>query len=119
MNFISLRPFIPSGLDYEKAKAFFTDLGFEQKWDMGDYAGFENNQCAFILQRFDNRNFAENLMITVGVPDAAAFSASMLQKQLPQQYGISIGAICEQPYGLEVNIIDLAGVCWHFVQAID
>lgn len=119
MNFLSLRPFVPSGPDYEKAKAFFTALGFELKWDVGDYAGFENNQCAFILQRFDNRNFAENFMITVGVPDAAAFRETVLQKQLPQQYGIRMTDVYEQPYGLEVNIIDLAGVCWHFVQAIN
>lgn len=116
MKFLSLRPFIPSGPDYEKARDFFVELGFQLAWDLGDYAGFENNGCAFILQRFDNKVFAENLMLSVGVEDADAFRTEVIEKQLPGKYGIRIGEPSNQPYGREVNIIDRAGVCWHFVQ---
>jgi hypothetical protein len=117
MKFLSLRPFVPSGKDYEQACLFFEELGFTKLWDMGDYAGFDNNGSAFILQRYDNKSFAENFMISVGVEDAVAFRAAVFAKQLPEKYGIRVGEVCNQPYGLEVNVIDLAGVCWHFVQA--
>jgi len=40
----------------------------------------------------------------------------VLNKQLPEKYGIRIGEVSDQSYGKEVNIIDIAGVCWHFVQ---
>jgi hypothetical protein len=116
MKFLSLRPFVPSGGNFEQARNFFQELGFTLVWDMGDYAGFDNNGSAFILQRYDNKPFAENFMLTVGVEDVEAFRAEVIAKQLPEKYGIRIGAISQQPYGREVNVIDLAGVCWHFVQ---
>nr|WP_294905398.1 hypothetical protein [uncultured Lacibacter sp.] len=116
MKFLSLQPFVPSGSRFEESKAFFLDLGFTLAWDAGDYVGMENNGCRFILQRYDNRVFAENYMLTVNVEDAAAFRAEVLAKDLPAKYGIKIGELSHQPYGKEVNIIDLAGVCWHFVQ---
>ncbi|QNA43168.1 VOC family protein [Lacibacter sediminis] len=116
MKFLSLQPFVPSGSTFAESKAFFTELGFNLTWDMGDYTGFENNGFRFILQKYDNKAFAENFMLSVGVENADAFRAEVLEKQLPQKYGIRIGEVSDQPYGREVNIIDLAGVCWHFVQ---
>lgn len=86
-------------------------------WDAGDYAGFQRDDCKFILQRFNNKEFAENFMITVQVDSAEQFRQEVIDKQLPQKFGIRIGQVTEEPYGREVNIIDIAGVCWHFVEA--
>lgn len=116
MQFLSLRPFIPSGKNFQLSKEFFQEIGFNCTWDMGGYAGFENGNCKFILQDYDQKEFAENLMITVNVPDIVAFRSALLEKQFPQKFGIRMGEISDQPYGREVNIIDLAGVCWHFVE---
>lgn len=116
MKFLSLQPFVPSGAQYEQAKAFFQELGFTPTWDMGDYAGFKSDACRFILQRYNNKTFAENFMLSVGVEDVAAFREEVLAKQLPEKYGIRVSDIIQQPYGKEVNVIDMAGVCWHFVQ---
>ncbi len=55
-------------------------------------------------------------MVTVGVDNADEFRKQVLDKGLPEKFGIRIGETTDQPYGREVNIIDLAGVCWHFVQ---
>ena len=84
--------------------------------DAGDYSGFEKDGCRFILQKFDNDEFAQNFMISVRVSNAEEFRTSVLEKKLPEKYGIRIGDISQQPYGKEVNIIDIAGVCWHFVE---
>jgi predicted lactoylglutathione lyase len=116
MKFISLQPFVPSGKDFEGSKQFFQQLGFTINWDEGDYTGFERDGCKFILQKFENRDFAENFMLTVGVTSADEFRKEVIDKQLPQKFGIRIGEVSDQPYGKEVNIIDLAGVCWHFVE---
>ncbi|MDX2048424.1 MAG: hypothetical protein SFU87_16680 [Chitinophagaceae bacterium] len=116
MKFLSLQPFVPSGSNFEGSKQFFRELGFSIKWDAGDYVGFEKDGCSFILQRYANKDFAENFMLTVGVANADEFRKEVIDKQLPQKYGIRIGEVSDQPYGREVNIIDLAGVCWHFVQ---
>jgi hypothetical protein len=117
MQFLSLQPFVPSGSNFESSKQFFLELGFNIRWDAGDYAGFEKDSCRFILQKFDNKEFAENFMITVNVDNADEFREEVIKKNLPEKFGIRIGEVNNMPYGREVNIIDMAGVCWHFVQA--
>jgi hypothetical protein len=117
MKFISLQPFVPSGSNFEGSKKLFQELGFTVRWDAGDYIGFENGECKFILQKYDNKEFAENFMISVGISNADEFWKEVNDKQLVQKYGIRLNNPTDQPYGREVNIIDLAGVCWHFVQA--
>ena len=68
------------------------------------------------MQKFDNKEFAENFMISVAISSAAEFWKEVNDKQLPQKFGIRLGKPTAMPYGKEVNIIDLAGVCWHFVE---
>jgi hypothetical protein len=116
MKFISLEPFVPSGSDFEASKQLFRELGFAITWDAGGYIGFQRDDCKFILQKYDNKEFAENFMISVKVSNADEFWAEVNEKQLTKKFGIRLGNPTDQPYGREVNIIDIAGVCWHFVQ---
>lgn len=117
MDFLSLQPFVPSGKDFKSAKAFFQDLGFTLLWDAGDYAGFGNGSCRFILQNFTDKAFAENFMVSVGIKNADEFWQEVSDKKLTEKYSIRIAKPLNQPYGREVKIIDAAGVCWHFVEA--
>lgn len=117
MKCISLKPFVPSGSNFEGSKQFFIELGFNISWDAGDYVSFENNGCKFILQKYNNKDFAENFMLTVGIENADEFRKEIIAKKLSEKFGIHIGETTNMPYGREVNIIDLAGVCWHFVQS--
>jgi hypothetical protein len=116
MKFLSLEPFIPSGIDFDASKQLFQELGFTISWDAGDCIGFEKDNCKFILQKYDNKEFAQNLMISVKVDNAEEFWKSVIEKNLRDKFGISISEPRQQPYGKEVNIIDIAGVCWHFVE---
>jgi hypothetical protein len=116
MQFLSLEPFVPSGSEYEKSKLFFQEVGFTINWDADGYAGFEKDGCKFILQRYENKAFAENFMLSVKVSNAADFYQLVVDKKLPERFGIRVSQPVQQPYGLEVNIIDIAGVCWHFVE---
>jgi hypothetical protein len=116
MKFLSLQPFVPSGSNFEASKQLFLELGFNIRWDGEDYVGFENNGCKFILQKFDNRDFAENFMVTVNVSNADEFRKQVIEKQLPPKVWHPDRRGSDMPYGREVNIIDIAGVCWHFVE---
>lgn len=69
MKFLSLEPFVPSGNNFEGSKQLFQELGFIINWDAGDYVGFEKDECKFILQKYVNKNFAENLMLSIKVDD--------------------------------------------------
>jgi hypothetical protein len=116
VKYLSLEPFIPSGSNVEGSKELFQELGFKISWDAGDYVGFECDGCKFILQKYDSPAFAENLMMTVKVPNAQEFYAFVIGKKIPERFGIRITKPNQQPYGKEVNMIDIAGVCWHFVE---
>ena len=116
MKFLSLEPFVPSGSNFEGAKQLFRELGFTINWDQGDYVGFQRNDCRFILQKFNNKEFAENFMISIKVRSADEFCKEVTEKKLPERFGIRLGKPTQQPYGREVNLIDMAGVCWHFVE---
>jgi len=116
MKFLSLEPFVPSGSNFDGSKQFFLELGFNINWDAGDYIGFEKGACKFILQKYNNKDFAENFMVSVRISNAQEFWNEVNEKQLQQKFGIRLSQPTEQPYGKEVNIIDLAGVCWHFVE---
>jgi len=116
MKLLSLEPFIPSGENFEASKRIFQDLGFHINWDAGDYVGFERDGCKFILQNFANKEFAENLMINVKISNANEFYEEVTARELANKYSIRVSKPTQQPYGKEVNLVDIAGVCWHFVE---
>ena len=116
MKFSFLQPFVPSGKDFEKSKQFFLELGFKINWEDSNYIDFEKDGCKFVLQRFDKPEFAQNYMLTLNVDNAEEFRSYVLDKKLHERFGIHIGEVTHEPYGKEVNIIDIAGVCWHFVE---
>jgi len=111
---LSLLPFVPSGQDYDSSRQLFKDLGFEELWENGGYAGFRNGEAQFILQKFDNQAFAENFMVRLNVKDLDAWWQTVSKKQLTAAYPkFRIKPPAEFPWGREVHFIDLAGVCWH------
>ena len=116
MKFISLQPFVPAGKHFEKSKELFLAMGFKMNWDGGGYAGFQRDDCKFILQDYYAENFAENFMLTVNVSSANEFYSEMKENSLVEKFGIKLSPPKDQPYGREVNVIDIAGVCWHFVE---
>jgi|SRR5690242_3417270 len=116
MQFKSLEPFVPSGNEFEKSKLLFQELGFKINWEADSYAGFEKDGCKFILQHFNDRHFAENFMISIKIENANDFWKEVTEKKLQEKYGVRISTPEQQPYGKEVTMIDMAGVCWHFVE---
>ena len=114
LNASSLLPFVPSGKDYDASRRLFVELGFDELWENSGYAGFRNGNAQFILQKFENREFAENFMVRLNVPDLDAWWEAVSSKELHKTYpGFRISAPKEFPWGREVNFIDPAGVCWH------
>jgi hypothetical protein len=116
MKYNSIEPFIPSGKDFEKSKKLFLALGFDIKWENGGYAGFQKGSCKFILQDYDDKHFAENLMIRITVSDLDEFWQEVSKKNLEAEFNIKLKEPTIFPYGREVNLIDIAGVCWHIAQ---
>lgn len=68
MQVDDIRVFIPSK-DYEVSKAFYQSLGFKMDYVSEDLSLFENGDCFFFLQRFYNKELADNFMLQISVVD--------------------------------------------------
>ena len=116
VKFNRLEPFIPSGSDFEASKQLFLALGFTINWEGGGYIGFQRDNSAFILQNYDDKDFAENLMMRLTVNDLDAFWREVSALNLTQKFGIKLKEPTDFPWGREAHLIDIAGVCWHISQ---
>ncbi len=56
-------------------------------------------------------------MISIHVSNVDEFRNGVNEKKLTEKFGICVGKPTIQSYGTEVYIIDLAGICRHFVQS--
>lgn len=116
MKYNSIEAFVPSGADFQKSRELFLALGFVIKWENADLVGFENGDCKFILQKYDAKDFAENFMMSVKVDDLDEFWQAVSALNLPEKFGVKLNPPQNFPWGREVNLIDIAGVCWHFAE---
>lgn len=116
MKYNSIEPFVPSGKDFQKSRELFLELGFSINWETNDLIGFENNDSRFILQKFDSKEFAENFMLSVKVENLDEFWREICEKNLPEKFSVKLKEPTNFPWGREVNMIDIAGVCWHFAE---
>jgi hypothetical protein len=115
---LRLRPFVPSGGDYNLACEFFQDLGFAKEWESNDVAGFACGDAGFILQNYDVPEFASNFMIRLDVGDLEAWWNEVETLKLDEKYsGVKLKAPADYPWGREAQIIDPAGVLWHIGQS--
>ena len=112
-----LRTFLPTQ-DFDVSKAFYEALGFAQVLD-GEVAIYDTAEAGgIILQRYYQKDWAENLMLSLQVDDLDAWWAHIDSLDLPGRFGVRPPAPPKlYPWGLrEVHVIDPAGVLWHFIQ---
>lgn len=70
---VEIKAFVPAK-DFELSKRFYQDLGFTMASDGGGIAYFHHgDHCAFLLQDFFVKEFAENLQMHLLVEDVQAW----------------------------------------------
>ena len=117
MSISSLKPFIPSGEDFETAKKFFVDLGFAVDWETEGLAELKLGNAAFLLQDFHNLEMQSNLMMYATVEDLDAWWDLLNNSGVLERYAVRAKEPTDYPWGTrEVHMTDPAGVCWHFAQ---
>jgi hypothetical protein len=114
----ALYPFVPAGANVAAAIDFFSALGFDKQWQQDGLAGMRFGGAYFMLQDINVPEWQKNQMITFEVTDLDAYWAQLEPKDLPSRFpGVSLLPPTEFPWGREIHIIDLAGICWHVRQA--
>jgi len=111
----ALKPFVPSGPDFDRTKSFFRDLGFTIVWEADGLAELRLGDAAFLLQKIANEELQSNFMLFAAVDDLDAWWEHIRSSGVLEKYGVHAKAPTMFPWGQrEVHLIDPAGVCWHF-----
>lgn len=114
MTATNLRPFVPSGEDFELAQRFFAAIGFETEFDAGDVIGLRLGDARFLLQRFCNRELQDNFMVAFDVPDVDDWWRRLEASGALDLPGVRAKPPTDYPWGRrEIHVIDPAGVLWH------
>ena len=110
------RPFLPAK-DFDVSKAFYEALGFEKLLD-GEVAIFRVGGGGFILQRYYQKDWAENFMMQLMVDDLDSWWEHIDGLDLPSKFGVQPPKPpAMQPWGLRVAYVyDPCGVLWHVAQ---
>ena len=110
------RPFLPAR-DFDLSKRFYAALGFSKVLD-GEVAIFEMGSTGFILQRYFQKDWAENCMLQLMVDDLDAWWRHLAALDLPGAFGVAAPKPpALQPWGLRVAcVVDPSGVLWHVAQ---
>lgn len=114
----SARAFLPTK-DFALSKSFYEALGFRKLLD-GEVAIFAvgPGDGGFILQRYYQKDWAENTMLQLLVDDLDAWWAYIANLDLPQKFSVQPPKPpALQPWGLRVAyLFDPCGVLWHVAQ---
>lgn len=110
------RPFMPAK-DFDLSKRFYEAIGFEKVLD-SEVAIFNAGSGGFILQRYYQKDWAENFMMQLMVDDLDAWWAHISALDLPGKFGVTAPKPpAMQPWGLRISyIVDPSGVLWHVAQ---
>jgi uncharacterized glyoxalase superfamily protein PhnB len=111
-----MRPFIPAK-DFDLSKRFYEALGFDKVLD-SEVAIFNAGSGGFILQRYYQKEWAENFMMQLMVDDLDAWWAHISGLDLAGRFGVQAPKPpMMQPWGLRISYVyDPSGVLWHVAQ---
>lgn len=111
-----MRSFLPAR-DFDLSKRFYESIGFEKVHD-GEVAIFDAASGGFILQRYYQKEWAENTIVHLMVDDLDAWWAHIEALDLRAQFSAQPPKPpAMQPWGLRVAFVsDPSGVLWHIAQ---
>lgn len=104
--------------DYDVSRAFYVALGWKVTFDMGDLAELELGECRFFLQRYYQKEWCNNMMLHIRVPDTHAWHRKITEVLAARSYGAArVNPPKHEEYGATVtHCWDPSGVLWHLAQ---
>ena len=112
----AIRAFLPTK-DFDTSKSFYETLGFKKVLD-GEIAIFSAGASEFILQRFYQKEFADNCMLQLVVDDLDSWWSRIETLDLTSRFRVRPPQPPKlQPWGLRVAFVfDPSGVLWHVTE---
>lgn len=114
MEVRDIRTFIPSK-DYEVSKSFYQALGFNMSPASDELSIFESGNSTFFLQRYYNKDFADNLMLQLIVSNIDDAYAAISQIR---GYDFRFDPIKEERWGKVIYMWGPSGELWHITELL-
>ncbi|MBL8505685.1 VOC family protein [Methylobacillus glycogenes] len=115
---VEIKTFVPAK-DFALSQRFYQDIGFEKRSEGGGVAYFCVEHCAFLLQDFYVKEYAENFMMHLQVEDVAAWHEKITQSGITENYGSKISPLVDQEWRMRDFVFsDPSGVLWRIGQNI-
>lgn len=107
--------FIPSVIDFQIAKKFYIEIGFDVDYEDDSLAILRKDRCRFFLQNNSNNWIDGNFMMVLHVEDLDAWWDHLEGLNLAVRYpNVRLRAPEVYPWGnREIHLIDPCGVLWH------
>ena len=117
---VELKVFLPAR-DYARSQQFYRDLGFSTGWVSEELTYFHHgDHCAFLLQNFYVKEFAENLMMHLLVEDVDTWYRNVRESDLAARYGVRCSELVDQPWKMrDFTLHDPSGVLWRIGHNLD
>ena len=118
METVEIKAFVPAR-DFDLSKRFYTDLGFTIPWSSDDLAYLHAGHSSFLLQRFYQKEHAENFMMHMLVQDVEAWWRRVVAQQIAARYGVRALPPEDRPWRIRDFVLhDPTGVMWRIGQNI-
>lgn len=112
----ALIPFLGSK-DFSVSRAFYYELGFEELVISKDLSRFDLGTASFYLQNYNQKDWLENTMLFIEVPDVQETFRQLQGADLDQKYeGVKTLPIKKESWGAVCFVIDPAGILLQFGQ---
>ena len=108
-----IRPFL-GAKDFDLSRAFYRKLGFREVMISPSLSAFHAEDVWFYLQDHYVKEWAENTMVFLEVPDLDDWFLALQRWNLPVEFpGTKLSSIREEDWGREFFLHDPAGNLWH------
>jgi catechol 2,3-dioxygenase-like lactoylglutathione lyase family enzyme len=112
----ALRSFVGSK-DFDVSRAFYRDLGFEESVIDKNMSRFDLGTSSFYLQNYYQKDWLENTMLFLEVPDVQETFRQLQAAELDNKYaGVKTLPIKKENWGEVCFVLDPAGVLLQFGQ---
>lgn len=113
---IGIMPFIGS-LDYQTSRKFYSEIGFNVEDGEKHCKVNINENLSFWLQNYTNKEWLDNSMIFLDVPDLEYLKRKLKQLEIENNYkNVRISESKKYNWGNEFFMHDPSGILWHFCE---
>lgn len=109
---VEIKAFVPA-TKFDRSTQFYLALGFEVPWSSEDLAYVRYGEIRFLLQAFNQREFASNYQMHLLVENVDDWHTHLVQSDIATCFGVQIGSPTDQPWGMrDFTLFDPSGVLW-------